>query len=321
MRALVTGAAGFIGSHLAERLCYEGWGVVGVDSLRPYYDTDLKQQNLDVLRAIGGFEFIKLDLSEDPLGELLDSVDVVFHQAGQPGVRASWDDFGSYLKHNVEATRALLEAAKGANLKKLVFASSSSIYGGADQYPTMEDALPRPQSPYGVSKLAAEHLCGVYARSFGIPIAVLRYFTVYGPRQRPDMAMNRLIASVVSGGRFPLYGDGSQIRDFTYVGDVVEANLLAGTADLPPGWTANVAGGSPTTMNHVIEVVEDVLGDEAAIDPYRSQAGDVPRTGGSIARISADIGWEPRVSLEEGLRSQIEWQKAAAEAQGTLAAF
>ena len=227
MRALITGAAGFIGSHLVEALVADGWDVVGVDCLTPYYDVTQKLGNVEELRTSVDLELIDADLRTSPLEPLLDGVDAVFHQAGQPGVRASWDDFESYVEHNILATRRLLEAARGTNVTRFVYASSSSVYGDAVSYPTREETLPMPQSPYGVSKLAAEHLCNVYARNWAVPVVSLRYFTVFGPRQRPDMATHRLIRAALEGGSFPMYGTGDQVRDFTYVGDVVAANLAA----------------------------------------------------------------------------------------------
>lgn len=308
MRALVTGVGGFVGSHLAERLCLDGWSVVGVDSMTDYYEPDLKYRNLDVLLEQPEFEFSQLDLALDSLNSVLDGVDVVFHQAGQPGVRSSWASFDRYLQANVEGTHRLLEALAGrTDLRRFVFASSSSVYGDADDYPTSEDTLPRPQSPYGVSKLAAEHLCGVYARNFGVPAVSLRYFTVYGPRQRPDMAMSRLIASALEGHQFPLFGDGTQVRDFTYVDDVVEANVLAAHVEVEPGFVANVAGGSPTTMRGVIEKITELTGRKPSLKLKEESPGDVKRTGGSTERIRSALGWKAVVDLDEGLKRQVDW--------------
>jgi nucleoside-diphosphate-sugar epimerase len=277
-----------------------------------YYSRDLKLHNLSQSRSRVGFEFAEIDLSVDRLDDVVDGVDAVFHQAGQPGVRSSWDRFDTYLRHNVEGTHRLLASlVDTGTLAKFVFASSSSVYGDASQYPTPEDALPRPQSPYGVTKLAAEHVCGVFARNFGVPAVSLRYFTVFGPRQRPDMAMHRLISSAIDGSPFPLLGDGSQIRDFTYVGDVVEANLLAFRADVPPGFVANVAGGSPATMRQVIDWVTELVGSAPIVNQREASVGDVPRTGGSTSRIRASLGWEPEVTLVEGLRAQVAWQREA----------
>lgn len=309
MRALVTGAAGFIGSHIVERLATSGWDVVGVDNLTPYYDVSQKRANLAEVHTRSGVAIDQVDLLTADLKVLLEGIDVVFHQAGQPGVRASWDDFGSYTDQNVMATQRLLAAAP-ASLARFVFASSSSVYGNAMSYPTHEQMLPRPQSPYGVTKLAAEHLCGVYARTMGVPTVSLRYFTVFGPRQRPDMAMHRLIRAALVGTPFPLYGSGEQVRDFTYVADVAEANIRAATADVAPGTVMNIAGGGATTLLEVISTIESLAGTPIDLERRGNQAGDVDRTGGSTEAARAALDWEPSVSLPEGLAQQIEWHKA-----------
>lgn len=308
MRALVTGAAGFIGSHLVERLARDGWDVVAVDNLTPYYDVTQKRANASAVRAGSGVEVTEADLTTADLAPLIEGIDVVFHQAGQPGVRSSWDDFASYTEHNLLATQRLL-AALPPSLSRFVFASSSSVYGNATSYPTHEGMLPKPHSPYGVTKLAAEHLCGVYARNTGVPTVALRYFTVFGPRQRPDMAMHRLIGAALTGDSFPLFGTGEQVRDFTFVGDVVDANVRAATADVAPGAVMNIAGGGATTLLEVIAVIEELTGRPIALDRRSTQAGDVQRTGGSTEVAAAALGWEPAVSLREGLRRQIEWHE------------
>jgi nucleoside-diphosphate-sugar epimerase len=308
MRALVTGAAGFVGSNLVERLVTDGHDVVAIDVFSSYYDVEQKRSNWQALGRSGSCRLIEADLTTLDLVGLLGQVDTVFHQAGQPGVRASWSDgFDSYLRQNVLVTQRLLEAASEADLQRLVYASSSSVYGNAPAYPTTEDDLPRPQSPYGVTKLAAEHLCGVYARTRGLPVVSLRYFTVYGPRQRPDMAMHRLIEAALSGEEFPLFGDGHQIRDFTFVGDIVEANVAAAGADLAPGTVLNVAGGTATTVLEIIEIVEELTGSPIALDRRPQAAGDVMRTGGSADRAASLLGWEPAVGLRHGLDRQVSW--------------
>jgi nucleoside-diphosphate-sugar epimerase len=308
MRALVTGAAGFVGSNLVERLVTDGHDVVAIDVFSSYYDVEQKRSNWQALGRSGSCRLIEADLTTLDLVGLLGQVDTVFHQAGQPGVRASWSDgFDSYLRQNVLVTQRLLEAASEADLQRLVYASSSSVYGNAPAYPTTEDDLPRPQSPYGVTKLAAEHLCGVYARTRGLPVVSLRYFTVYGPRQRPDMAMHRLIEAALSGEEFPLFGDGHQIRDFTFVGDIVEANVAAAGADLAPGTVLNVAGGTATTVLEIIEIVEELTGSPIALDRRPQAAGDVMRTGGSADRAASLLGWEPAVGLRHGLERQVSW--------------
>jgi nucleoside-diphosphate-sugar epimerase len=282
---LVTGAAGFIGSHVAERL------VAG--------------ERRDV-RAVDRAD---ADLATADLDPLLDGVDVVVHLAARPGVRPSWDEFESYVADNVVGTERLLAAvARSGGVERFVYASSSSVYGNALAYPTSEDALPAPVSPYGVTKLAGEHLC----RAFDVPVVVLRYFTVYGPRQRPDMAFHRMIAAALGAGPpFPLYGDGSQVRDFTYVDDVVAATLAAAdpTRDVDDGSVFNVAGGTSTSVADALDLVGRLAGTPVPVDRRPAQAGDVRRTGGSTDRITAALGWAPSVDLETGLAAQVEWHR------------
>lgn len=285
---LVTGAAGFIGRHLVERLAADGHDVRAVDR--------------------------EHDLRTAPIEPLLDGVDVVFHLAARPGVRTSWDDFAAYVDDNITATHRLLEAARASTtLQRLVYASSSSVYGNADAYPCDEDTVAAPCSPYGVTKLAAEHLCRAYAENHGVPAVCLRYFTVYGPRQRPDMAFHRMIEAALGGdgdrAPFPLYGDGSAIRDFTYIDDVVEANLAAASTDVAPGAVFNVAGGSSTSMADVLDLVGELAGRPVPVDRRPPQPGDVRRTGGSIDRITAELGWKPAVDLERGLARQVDWHR------------
>ena len=313
MKVLVTGGAGFIGSHLAEALVERGDDVRIVDCLTDYYDPSVKETNLAGL--VGRAQIVRADLRSDDLGPLLDGVEVVFHEAGQPGVRLSWaDGFPAYETNNVLATQRLLEAARSHDLRAFVFASSSSVYGDAERFPTTEDDLPRPRSPYGVTKLAGEHLCAAYAANWGIPTVALRYFTVYGPRQRPDMAFHRLCRAVVDGRPFPIYGDGSQIRDFTYVADVVAANLAAARGELPPGTVLNVAGGTSISLAGVIELLEGLSGTAVPIERHPVQSGDVVRTGGSTTRINELLGWYPRTDLRQGLRNQLDWHTALAAA-------
>lgn len=316
MHALVTGSAGFIGSHLAERLIADGHRVRAVDCLTPYYKVEQKLENLRALSDLPTFELIVADLGSSDPGAILDGIDVVFHQAGQPGVRASWSTgFASYVEHNVLATQRLLEGAREARLERFVFASSSSVYGNAPSFPTSEEDLPRPHSPYGVTKLAAEHLCNTYARNWGVPTVSLRYFTVYGPRQRPDMAMHRLVEASLAGEPFPLFGDGRQVRDFTYVDDVVRANLLAASVDVRPGTVINVAGGTQTTLLEVADIIGEELGRPAMLDHRSRQPGDVERTAGSIERAIGSLGWRPVVQLRDGLARQVAWHVERAEAR------
>jgi UDP-glucuronate 4-epimerase len=311
MRALVTGAAGFVGSTLARRLLADGHDVVGVDSVNDYYDRQLKRANLGRL-ASTGFQFVEADLNAVDLPSLLARTEVVFHLAGQPGVRSSWgSEFDRYVTDNVRATQRLLEAALHADrLRRFVFASSSSVYGDAERYPTEETDRPQPLSPYGVTKLAAEHLCTLYARNHGVPTVSLRFFTVYGPRQRPDMAFTRFCRAVSDGREIEVYGTGEQVRDFTYVDDVVEANLQVGTADIgsvPAGSVFNVAGGSSTTVNEVLALLGEISGRAVRVVRGAPVLGDVLRTGGSTEALSKATGWMPRVGLREGLEEQYRW--------------
>lgn len=307
---MVTGAAGFIGSQLAEVLVRSGQRVLGVDCLTDYYDVELKRSNLESLHTGSSFEFAQADLRSADLAELIDGADIVFHLAGQPGVRGSFaDGFHLYAENNILATQRLLEAAKRVGTPRFVFASSSSVYGNAPTYPTSEDDLPRPFSPYGVTKLAAEHLCRLYADNWAMPTVALRYFSVYGPRQRPDMAMHRLINSALDGTPFSLFGGGNQIRDFTYVGDVVRANLAAASADLPPGTVLNVSGGSNASMHEVIELIGQITGRDPRVESSPSEAGDVTRTGGSNELARRMLAWEPTVSLRQGLAAQVDWAR------------
>ncbi len=308
MKALVTGAAGFIGSTLANRLLADGHEVVGVDSLTDYYELSIKRRNLAVIPC-RGFTFLQADLNSIDLTSLLTNVDWVFHQAGQPGVRMSWGrDFAVYVRENVEVTQRLLEAAKGCpRLQRLVYASSSSVYGNAESYPTAETARPQPISPYGVTKLAAEHLCNLYAANFGVPTVSLRYFTVYGPGQRTDMAFTRFVRAAVLDEVISIYGTGEQLRDFTFVDDVVQANLMAAAGDVAPGSVFNVAGGSNVSINQTLDLLGLISGRKLKIDYQDRVAGDVFRTGGDTDRIGSVLGWRPQVELEHGLTRHLEW--------------
>ncbi len=312
MRALVTGAAGFVGSHLAEALIARGDSVVGVDCFTPYYDRVDKELNVAAAFAHDEFELVEADLRTTDIAELLDGVDTVFHLAAQAGVRLSWSaGFADYVGHNLLATQRLLEAVQRARPgARVVYASSSSVYGNQARYPTTETDLPRPFSPYGVTKLGAEHLCGLYAENWGLHTVSLRYFTVFGPRQRPDMSIHRLCEAAVRGVSFPRYGDGTQIREFTYVSDIVAANLAAADRDIAPATTVNVAGGAEITLNDLIALVGEVAGAEVTIDPAPQQAGDSFRNGGSIARARDVLGWVPHVALRDGIAAQVEWHRS-----------
>ena len=309
MRVVVTGAAGFVGSQLAAYLADNGDQVVGIDNLTSYYDLDQKRTNLQRPAASRRFRFVEIDLRTAPLEQFIEGVDIVYHQAAQPGVRTSWAAFPSYVENNVLATQRLLEAARACDVAGFVYASSSSVYGNAAAYPTLETAVPEPHSPYGVTKLAAEQLVKLYGKNWGLPTVALRYFTVYGPGQRPDMAFHRLIESALYGSVFPLYGDGLQVRDFTFVGDVVRANLLAATSGVAPGTVLNVAGGTQTSLNEVVELITELAGSAPNIKRMAAQAGDVTRTGGDTSRAEAQLGWHPEVTLRDGLAAQVAWHR------------
>jgi UDP-glucuronate 4-epimerase len=304
-RVLVTGCAGFIGSRLVERLLYDGTSVVGVDSFTDYYSRDMKKANLRRFREHPGFTFRRLDLSREPLDGLLADVDVVYHLAGQPGVRASFGlGFSKYLRHNIEATQRLLEAAIGQPLEAFVYASSSSVYGDLDHFPTAEDALREPRSPYGMTKLAVEELAAVYLRNHGVPAVGLRYFTVYGPGQRPDMAFARFIGQLLSGQQLTVYGDGNQIRDFTYVDDAVRGTIAA-AARGTPGAVYNIGGGHPVSLHDAYELLGKILQREVKVRSLPDVPGDVRRTGADGARAREQLGFEPQINFEDGLRSQV----------------
>ncbi len=312
-RAVVTGAAGFIGSHLTERLLADGWDVLALDRLSDYYPRETKLANVAAYRDHPAVDVSEADLVRADLDPLLEGADAVFHLAGQPGVRASWaGGFDQYVVDNVQATQRLLEAAVRRGVGRIVYSSSSSVYGDNTDYPSTERSLPRPVSPYGVTKLAAEHLVGLYAATHGLSTVALRYFTVYGPRQRPDMATHRLVEAALHGTRFTLNGDGGQQRDFTFVGDVVAANVAAGGADCAPGTVVNVAGGSSVTMTDLIDLVEELAG--ARIDLVRTgdQAGDVRRTGADTTTARRVLDWAPTTSLRDGVSAQVDWHKGRA---------
>lgn len=303
MRYPVTGAAGFIGSHLAEALLADGHEVVPVDCFTDYYDLQRKRENA------AGLDVIEADLAQAPLDGLLAGADGVFHLAGQPGVRASFGEaFALYLRHNLLASQRVFEAAARAGVR-VVFASSSSIYGDAEITPTPEDAPARPISPYGVTKLACEHLAAALARAAGLEVVTLRYFTVYGPRQRPDMAFTRIVEALAGGAPFELYGDGSVSRSFTYVDDAVEATIAA-MERAPSGAVYNVGGRSEATLLEAIELCEALAGRRLDVRFQEPAAGDVRRTKADGSRIARELGWSPRVAIEDGLRAQWAWAVA-----------
>lgn len=320
---LVTGVAGFIGSQLAERLVRDGHVVIGLDCFTDYYERAQKVDNLRNLVRHDRFELVEgdlvdLDLAAVLRGDLPSSgprhsdgsgraVQYVFHLAAQAGVRASWGrSFETYLHHNVLATQLLLEAARAVPVQKFVYASSSSVYGDAEAYPTSEDLAPRPVSPYGVTKLAAEHLAWLYWRNHGVPVVGLRYFTVYGPRQRPDMAFHRFIRSILTGGEIVVYGDGEQTRDFTYVDDAVEGTVRAAFSDVA-GQVLNIGGGSRTSVNTLIRLLEEIVGKTARVRYGPPGQGDVRHTSADTRRARDLIGYAPRTPLVQGLRQETAW--------------
>ncbi len=303
MRCLVTGAAGFVGSHLSERLLADGHTVIGVDVFTDYYSRSFKERNLENLRFREGMTFIEGNLLHMDLHQLLDGIDWVFHQSAQAGVRASWgNEFAFYLDANMLVTQRLLEAAKYAlSLKRFVYASSSSVYGDTDALPISEMALCHPYSPYGVTKLAAEHLCSLYHANFGVPTISLRYFTVYGPRQRPDMAFHRFCKAVFEDKPINVYGDGEQTRDFTYISDIVEANVRAASTAEAVGKVMNIAGGSRISLRNVVKLLQDISHTTIRYESNESQHGDVRHTFADISLAEKTLGYTPVVSLEEGL--------------------
>jgi len=309
MRAVVTGVAGFIGSHLAERLVKEGYDVVGVDSFTPYYDLSVKKSNVAELGRSPRFRLIGNDLLKIDLDTLLSDVDLVFHLAAQAGVRASWGHhFRDYSRFNIEATQELLEASRDKGLAKFVYASSSSVYGEVKELPVTEEHPLNPISPYGVTKLAAEHLCGIYAKDFGVPVVSLRFFTVFGPRQRPDMAIHKFIAAALRGQPLEVFGDGTQTRDFTFVHDVVEACMLAATrnsGNIP----YNIGGGSRITVNDLIQLLEKVLDTSIETQFIEKQRGDVMHTHSNCEKARTDFGYSPKYTLEEGLFEEAAWYR------------
>jgi len=309
MRCLVTGAAGFIGSHLCHRLLQDGITVQAVDCFTDYYARELKEANLAPLIGREGFTFIPEDLNRLDLPKLLNEVDSVFHLAAQAGVRASWgQNFSIYTQNNIESTQRLLEASKEADIQKFVYASSSSVYGDCPELPMRETSPTRPYSPYGVSKLAAEHLCLLYATNHNVPAVSLRFFTVFGPRQRPDMAFHKFFKAICLGEPITVYGDGRQTRDFTFVDDIVDANIAALNLG-QPGEIYNVGGGHRRILKELFPLFEEISDREVRIQWETKQKGDVPHTSADISKAARDLGYAPRTALEEGLKQEWQWIK------------
>ena len=307
MRALVTGAAGFVGSHLSDRLIEQGHEVVGIDCFTDYYPRAVKESNLVSLRARARFRFVESSIRQAAWRSLLDGVTHVFHLAAQAGVRGSWGrDFSIYTAANIEATQVLLEACRDHPLERFVYASSSSVYGDRVAVPMREDARPGPLSPYGVTKLAAEHLCMLYHENCGVPAVALRYFTVYGPRQRPDMAFHRFLIAMLAGRPLSLYGDGEQTRDFTFVEDAVAATVAAGERGVA-GAVYNIGGGSRVSMNRAIEILAHCTGRAPDVQRGAPQKGDMRDTFADTARARTDLEFVPKVPLEEGVHAEYQW--------------
>lgn len=308
MRALVTGCAGFIGSHLTEALLADGDTVVGVDCFNENYARPQKLRNLEQAREWDAFDFVPIDLSRGELHDLVQDCDVTFHIAAEPGVRASWGSrFDAYLRNNVLATQHLLEAAAREPQKRFVYASSSSIYGQAEEFPTSEKITPRPLSPYGTTKLAAEHLCQLYHANYGVNTVCLRYFSVYGPRQRPDMAFAIFCRAALRGEPLRVFGDGTQTRDFTYVSDVVRATRAAAEAPSAVGGVYNIGGGSQISLTEAIGMLEGLVGRRLEVERTGAQDGDVKDTGADTRRAVADLGFEARTDFADGLGLELEW--------------
>jgi UDP-glucose 4-epimerase len=307
MTALVTGAAGFIGSHLTAQLLAQGADVVGIDCFTDYYPRAIKEANLADNRRHRNFRFVEARLQDADLAALLEGVTQVFHLAAQAGVRKSWGrDFRTYTDHNVDASQRLLEACVDRPLQRFVYASSSSVYGDHAPIPMHEGAVPQPLSPYGVTKLAAEQLCHLYFANYGVPTEAMRYFTVYGPRQRPDMAFHRFIKAVLNDEPITLYGDGEQTRDFTFVADAVAATVAAGERGVP-GRAYNVGGGSRVSMNQVLEIIARIAGKRLDVRREPAQKGDMRDTYADTSLARTDLGFAPRVSLEEGIEAEYRW--------------
>lgn len=306
---IVTGVAGFIGSHLAETLLKQGVSVIGIDQFNDYYDPLLKEKNIVNLQDFANFKLIKADIEALDWQQLLQSVEVVYHQAAQAGVRASWGKgFSNYTTKNINATQIILEGAKQVkSLKRIVYASSSSIYGNAATMPTPETLCPQPVSPYGITKLAGERLCWLYQQNFGVPATALRYFTVYGPRHRPDMAFHKFFKAAIEDEAISIYGDGQQTRDYTFVSDVVAANLAAGQVPEAIGEAFNIGGGSRVTLMELLAIMEKVMGRPIRKDYVEKAKGDARHTSADITKAQKILGYSPQVSLFEGLTQEWKW--------------
>lgn len=306
---IVTGVAGFIGSNLAGTLLDRGDRVIGIDQFNDYYDISLKRKNVSFLKDYPEFELIEADIQALDWRELLARAEVIFHQAAQAGVRASWGEgFRNYTERNINATQIILEAAKETpSLKRMVFASTSSVYGNAETMPTPETICPQPVSPYGITKLAAERLCWLYQQNFNVPVTALRYFTVYGPRQRPDMAFHKFFKAAIADEPIGIYGDGQQTRDFTFVSDAVAANLAAAEVPSAIGEVFNIGGGSRVVLTDVLDTMEKVIGKPIKRLHQEMARGDARHTSADVTKAKTILGYNPRVPLAEGLAREWEW--------------
>jgi nucleoside-diphosphate-sugar epimerase len=305
---VVTGVAGFIGSHIAEKLIADGYKIIGIDSFEPNYPRWIKEKNISAIKSSSLFNFVEGDLLELNLTEIFHEADYIFHEAACAGVRNSWGKhFSNYVKNNVLTTQRILETSKELSIKKLLFASSSSVYGNVENIPTKEETICRPISPYGITKLTAEALCRSYHENFGIPVVMLRYFTVYGSRQRPDMAFHKFIKAIFESKEVEIYGDGQQTRDFTHVSDIVNANIVAMHA--PDGEVFNIGGGSRVILRDVISIIEKKVGKKAIIRNKEIQKGDVRNTWSDLSKAQTILGYNPETKIEKGLEDEIDWVK------------
>ncbi len=310
-KIIVTGVAGFIGSHLAETLLKQGHEVIGIDEFNNYYDPILKRKNIANFQDSPNFTLVEENIQSLDLQKLLLDVELIYHQAAQAGVRASWgQSFRAYTERNINATQVLLEAAKDAQkLQRLVFASTSSIYGDAETLPTNEEIKPLPVSPYGITKLAAERLGFLYHKNFGVPFVALRYFTVYGPRQRPDMAFHKFFKAVLADESIPVYGDGQQTRDFTFVSDAIAANLAAAIVPEAVGQIFNIGGGSRVVLAEVLDTMAEIVGKPIKRNHIEKAMGDARHTAADVSKARKILNYQPQVSLRDGLTQEWEWVK------------
>lgn len=308
MHALVTGCSGFIGSHLTEALLVRGWQVTGIDAFTEYYSRASKERNLSEAVQHPHFTLVEADLLACDLNGLLRGVTHVFHLAGEPGVRSCWgQQFRVHTERNLLTTQALLEAAKAIPLRRFLLASSSAVYGLAEALPTSEAVEPRPISPYGVTKHAAEHLVRLYDSQYGVPGTVLRFFTAYGPRQRPDMAFTKFLSALMVGREIPIYGDGRQTRDFTFVSDIVNGSISAAQLEAARGKTINLGRGESVSLLEVVSELERLVGRKASLRFQEVQKGEMAHTAADTSLARRLLGYQAAVGLAEGLDAQVQW--------------